>query len=91
MSYIGEGTLQNYEESAKWFRLVAVKDPNGYLTMGDAYYKGRGAPKNYKMAAERFRLTVENGIYKDSFKFILIFEEEQKLLPTPKKRRSGIN
>lgn len=49
----GEGVLQNYEQSAKWFRIAAFSDDNdttSQYNLALMYVKGMGLPKNLLLA-----------------------------------------
>jgi len=47
----GEGVLQNYEQSAKWFRISASSDDTtSQYNLALMYVKGKGVPKNLLLA-----------------------------------------
>ena len=47
----GEGVLQNYEQSAKWFRIASsFEDTTSQYNLALMYVKGMGLPKNLSLA-----------------------------------------
>jgi uncharacterized protein len=62
MSYRGQGTSQDYEAAAKWFRLSADQgDIDAQFYLGVMYSEGRGVPQDYAEGARWYRLAADQG------------------------------
>ena len=60
--YKGDGTVQNYEESIKWFRKSAVQDYiPALLILGKIFSQGIGTPQNFQEAIKWYEKGAELG------------------------------
>jgi len=58
----GQGVLQDYKESGKWYRLAAKQGiPESQYVLGNMYYDGQGVPQDYKEAVKWTRKSAEQG------------------------------
>ena len=49
MYYTGQGTAQDFEKAAEWFRKAAQGgSPEGQYCLGKLYYYGQGVPQNFE-------------------------------------------
>lgn len=59
----GEGVVQNYKESVKWFRKAAEQgDASAQYNLGVTYAKGEGVPQDYVMAHKYFNIAASSGL-----------------------------
>ena len=53
MYYTGEGTTQDFEKAADWFRKAALGgSPEAQYCLGKLYYYGQGVPQQFDEAAK---------------------------------------
>jgi uncharacterized protein len=58
----GNGVVQDYQESAKWFRMSAENgEPEAERCLGLMYGEGRGVAQDYEQALRWFRLAADQG------------------------------
>ncbi len=59
----GLGTLQNYSEALRLYKLAASQDyPPAQSNLGSMYGRGRGVPQNYSEAARWYALAAAQGL-----------------------------
>lgn len=62
MCYEGRGTLQNFSETFKWFRLAAEQGyTQGQTYLGIVYQTGKVVPQDYASVVKLWRLAAANG------------------------------
>ena len=58
----GQGVLQDYKESVKWFKLVAEQGDSGaQYNLAAMYKNGQGVLQDYKESVKWLKLAVEQG------------------------------
>ena len=73
--------LQDYAESAKWYRLAADQgDAYAQYNLGQMYREGRGVPKDYAEAAKLYRLAADQGDVEAQNNLAVMYEEGNGVL-----------
>ena len=71
----GKGTIQNYEEAIKWFKIAAEQGfAPSQFNLGVAYSKGIGIEQDKKEAVKWYQLSAEQGDVQAQFNLAFMFK-----------------